>query len=736
MPLPTPSDTHGRMRSAVVPIFVAALLANAFLLFLVQPMFAKTVLPRLGGAPAVWTACLLFFQGALLAGYAYVHAVRRLSLGWQVALHTAVLGVPLIVLPLELPVWDGLSPAYHPVAWLVSVMAMSVGWPFFVLSTTAPLLQRWFAATRHASAADPYFLYVASNGGSLAGLLAYPVLIEPTLSLQRQARLWAGAYVVGAMLVAICAALAVRHHAAGAEPEPVPSERVSPLRRLRWVALSFIPASLMMAVTSYLSTDVAAVPLLWIMPLALYLLTFVIAFGDRGARAAGAVAERLPILLLPLVLLIATNGGVPLWFMLPLHLVTFTGLSLLCHAQLARDRPPTAQLTAFYLAIAGGGVLAGVFNTIVAPRLFTNVSEYPLVIGAACLMQASGQRLREVLTTPRLIARPVVAALIAVTGLAIGKSLRLGPGETLAILGLSALVAFGTRRDPARLALSVVLLLLAGASMPSAPWGRLVYAERTFFGVYRVSVDERERFISLFHGTTLHGLQVLGDRDPEAKTYYYPRSPIGQVLASRASRPDLAVGVVGLGVGSLAAYAKPGQTWTFYEIDPAVERIARDNQYFGYLDRCGTLCRVVLGDARLSLAGERQRFDVLVLDAFSSDAIPVHLLTKEAVATYLDRLQPDGLIALHISNRHIALRPVLARLARDHGLVAFGRVDPVSRSDEVEHGYSTSDWVVMARGLEAIDTLVVPQHWVRVIPDWAPAWSDDFSNVWTALKWR
>ncbi len=722
--------------SAIVPIFVGALLANAFLLFLVQPMFAKAVLPVLGGAPAVWTACLLFFQSALLAGYAYVHAVRRLSLGWQVALHVAVLAVPLVVLPLHLPAWNGLSPAHHPVAWLVVVMALSVGLPFFVLSTTAPMLQGWFAATRHASAADPYFLYVASNIGSLTGLLAYPVLIEPTLSLQRQTGLWAAAYVVGATLVAICAAIAFRHHAATVDAAPTSSERVSGLRRLRWTALSFMPASLMMAVTSYLSTDVAAVPLLWVVPLALYLVTFVVAFSRRGDRVSAAVAHRLPIVLLPLVLLIATRGGVPLWFMLPMHLAAFTGLALVCHAQLARDRPPTAQLTAFYLAIAAGGTLAGAFNAVVAPRLFTDVSEYPLVIGAACLMQASGRRLREVLTTPRLLARPLLAAAIAVGGLAIGSALRLGPGEMLAMLGVSALVAFGTRRDPARFALSVVLLLLAGASIPGAAWGRVVEAERTFFGVYRVSLDERARFISLFHGTTLHGRQVFGDRDPEAKTYYHPRSPIGRVLDARASRQDLAVGVVGLGVGSLAAYARPGHTWTFYEIDPAVERIARNTQYFGYLDRCGARCRVVVGDARLSLAGETGRFDVLVLDAFSSDAIPVHLLTKEAVAVYLDRLQTDGVIALHISNRHIALRPVLARLARDHGLVAFGSVDHVSTTDEAEHGYSTSDWVVMARAPEATDRVVVAERWVRLIPDQAPAWSDDFSNIWTALKWR
>jgi spermidine synthase len=724
------------MSPALVPIFVGALLANAFLLFLVQPMFTKTLLPLLGGAPAVWTACMLFFQAALLGGYAYAHVTRTLPLLWQAALHTAVLAVPLIVLPLEFPAWIGFSPAHHPVAWLISGMTISMGLPFFVLSTTAPLLQRWFASTRHGSAADPYFLYAASNAGSLAGLLAYPVVIEPALTLQRQAHLWAAGYVLGAVLVTICATVAVRHHVAPADPEPARTERIGPARRLHWMALSFTPASLMLAVTTYLSTDVAAFPLLWIVPLALYLLTFVVAFGRHGERAAATVARRLPIVLLPLVLFMVTKGGAPLWFILPVHLVTFAGLSLLCHGQLAKDRPPTAQLTAFYLAVAAGGVLAGVFNAVVAPRLFTDVSEYPLVIGAACLIQAPARRLREVLTTPRLIVRPVLAALLAVAALAIARALRLDPGQTLSILGISALVAFGTKRDPARFAVSVVLLLLAGASMPNAAWGRVVHTERTFFGVYRVSLDERGRFISLFHGTTLHGRQVLGDRNPEAKTYFHPRSPIGQVLAPQAWQENLAVGVVGLGVGSLAAYAKPGQTWTFYEIDPAVERIARNTQYFHYLDRCGQSCRVVLGDARISLAKETRRFDVLVLDAFSSDAIPMHLLTTEATATYLDHLQPDGLIALHISNRHVALRPVVARLARDHGLVAFGRVEPVSKSDEAEHGYSTSEWVVMGRSLPAVEAVASPPQWVRLMPDVTRAWSDDFSNIWTALMWR
>jgi spermidine synthase len=724
------------MSSLVGPIFVAALLANAFLLFVVQPMFARAVLPLLGGAPAVWTACMLFFQGALLAGYAYVHAARTLPLVVQAALHTTVLAAPLLVLPLELPETQAFSPPHQPIAWLIRVMVLSVGLPFVVLATTAPLLQRWFSATRHASAADPYFLYAASNAGSLAGLLLYPILIEPSLSLQRQQRLWAAGYVLGAVLVAVCGAIAVRHHVVRTEREPTRAERIRSLRYLRWVALSFVPASLMLAVTTYLSTDVAAVPLLWIVPLTLYLITFVIAFSRAGANMATAVARRLPIVLLPLVLLMVTRGGAPLWFMLPVHLATFTGLALLCHAQLAKDRPPAAQLTEFYLAVAAGGVLAGTFNAVLAPRLFTDIIEYPLAIAAACLLQASAPQLRELLTAPRLLVRPGLAAAAALAALAIARALQLEPAGTLPLLGVSALVAFSTKGEPARFAVAVALLLLSGAAIPSAPWGQVIHAERTFFGVYRVSLDASGRFVSLYHGTTLHGRQVRGDRNPEAKTYYHPRSPIGEVLAAGSSRPDLAVGVVGLGVGSLAAYARPEQTWTFYEIDPAVERIARNAQHFGYLERCGERCRVVLGDARVSLAAGGGRYDVLVLDAFSSDAIPVHLLTMEAVSVYLEHLRPGGVMALHVSNRHLDLRPVLARLARDSGLVAFARVDPIGRAEEAEHGYSTSDWVVMARAQPQIEAVILSKGWVQLVADGAPPWSDDFSNIWTALEWR
>ena len=351
-------------------------------------------------------------------------------------------------------------------------------------------------------------------------------------------------------------------------------------------------------------------------------------------------------------------------------------------------------------------------------------------------MQASAGRIWEVLTTPRLMARPALSAMVAVAMIALGRSLQLGFGGAIVLVGISALVAFGTKRDPARFAIAVVLLLLTGVFAPSGGWGNVLHAERTFFGVYRVSVDDERRFISLFHGTTLHGRQVLGDRNPEPKTYYHPRSPIGQVFAARASQSDLSVGVVGLGVGSLAAYAKPHETWTFYEIDPAVERIARANQYFTFLNRCGNRCRVVLGDARVSLAQEPQRYDILVLDAFSSDAIPIHLITREAIATYLDHLQANGAIAVHISNRHVALRPVLARLARDHGLVAFGSLGVATKSDETIHGYSPSDWVVMARDVASIEAVVVPHRWVRLVPDQAPAWSDDFSNIWTAMRWQ
>jgi len=713
------------------------LFTSAFLLFLVQPMFARLVLPLLGGSPSVWTTCMLFFQSGLLAGYAYPHfTTPSLGVRRQALLHAALVLVPLFMLPIELPPGSRAVDELRPIAWLLRVMLVSVGLPFFVLATTAPLLQRWFAATGHRVARDPYFLYAASNAGSLVALVAYPTVVEPLLPLSSQARLWAFGYLIAAALVLLC--VGVLHRTAGANPltvERVAQDRIEPptiRRRLEWLALAFVPSSLMLAVTTYISTDVAAVPLLWIVPLTIYLLTFIIAFGGRRDVAMVLAARSLPLLLLPLLLLLIAQGLAPLWFAIPLHLANFAVVSLLCLGRLVQRRPATEHLTEFYLWLAAGGMLGGLFNTIIAPTVFTTIVEYPLVLVGACFLLASASDFRGPLFEPRALLRPAVVGLLTLVVVLAARLLQIEPRAWLLLLGVPALVCFSLSRDARRFAYGVAFLVAAGWMGGTSAWGRVLYTERTFFGVYRISEHDSGRFRTLYHGTTIHGRQATSGTPLEPLTYFHRGSPIADVFPSMDRSPR-SVGVVGLGVGSLAAYARPEDRWTFYEIDPAVERIARDSRFFGYLAACSA-CAVIVGDARVSLETSTAMHDVLVLDAFSSDAIPIHLLTKEALATYALRLAPGGILAFHISNRHVELRPVVARLAREQGWTAAARFDAVT--DESRDGHSSSDWVVMAQRPERLAAIQRNRRWVLLSADEAPAWSDDFSNIWTALRWR
>ncbi|HLG57337.1 MAG TPA: fused MFS/spermidine synthase [Vicinamibacterales bacterium] len=720
-------------------LFAAALFLNAFLLFWVQPLFAKMVLPLLGGSPSVWTTCMLFFQAALLAGYAYSHAgIRVLGIRRQALLHGVIVWLPLLLLPVTVN-QAGSPPEGQPIWWLLQTMGTSIGLPFIAIASTAPLLQRWFGSTGNTSSADPYWLYAASNAGSLIALLAFPILLEPTIPIGQQQTMWKIGYGLVAALLTSCALVTYRRAASEPALSPVATAEAGTdtpptiAVRARWLALSFAPSCLMLGVTTYLSTDVAAVPLLWVLPLAVYLLTFIVAFGWYSDTMHARTLRMLPRVLLPVVLLILSELPLPLWVAIPVHVVAFGVLALLCHGELARNRPTVRYLTEFYLWLATGGVLGGVFNTLIAPRIFTSVAEYPLAIGIACLLCVTPGQVREALANPRTLLRPAFAAGLAAALLIGGRLGGFARLSTMAALGLPALVVLGVRRDAGRFGLAIAGLLAAfalGNAVVPRGGGRILLADRTFFGVYRVRTDPGGRFVSFVHGTTTHGRQVIGATSPEPLTYYHHTSPVGQVFATRGDRAQ-SVGVVGLGAGTLAAYANPGATWTFYEIDGAVERIARDTRYFRYLDRCGAQCTVVLGDARLSLARSQTVHDILVLDAFSSDAIPIHLLTTEALGVYESHLAPDGLLVVHISNRHFRLPPVLARLAQARGLTAMVRSDPYV---DAEHGYEASDWVVMTRRPEELSQLARDTRWTRLTADSRPAWSDDFSNVWTELR--
>jgi len=730
--------------SLIVPLFASTMFLSGFLLFLVEPMAARMVLPILGGVPMVWNGCVVFFQIVMLAGYGYaLGASRWLRLRHHVLLHAAVLATPAAVLPFMIQAGSARPPEGNPLAWLLLLLAGSIGLPFFVLSTSASVFQHWLSRTDHPSARDPYFLYSSSNFGCLLALASYPIVVEPLFTLREQTRFWTIGYAEFVVLALGCAAFAWRRNApvsSDAATEGAVATLATPvtaLRRARWVALAFVPSSLMLAVTTYVSTDIAAVPLLWILPLALYLLTFALAFG-RHSTAVGSVARRiLPLLVVPLTLFMVAKVRAPLGAIVSLHLAAFGVMALNCHVDLANDRPDASRLTEFYFWVSVGGMLGGRFNTLAAPLLFDSIVEYPLVVMIACLLfRMSGSP-----TLPRAVRADALLPL-AVGGLTAGILIILsGRGAPLAIqvaaLSVPALLTFSQRRLSRRFgycvaALTVVSLVFGNASE------RVLYATRTFFGVYRVSEDLTGRYHGLAHGTTLHGMQALApERRGEALTYFHTTGPFGQAwkgLPSTVTGGD--IGVVGLGIGTLGSYARPAQRWTFFEIDPAIERIARTPGYFSFMEACGDRCRVVIGDARISLARVPEHaYSLLVLDAFSSDSIPMHLMTQEAFSLYLSRLVPDGALVMHISNRHLRLAPVVARLAASQGLTALQQIDAMGPG--WPEGKSESHWIVMSRNRSDLDALASDRRWQPLVAGAStPLWTDDFSNILSVLSVR
>ncbi len=765
---------HGRRGNLLVGLYALAILVSAALLFLVQPMFARMVLPLLGGSPAVWTTAVVFYQVVLLAGYAYAYVVTRwLPLRPQLLLHVGVLALPFAVLPSELP--EGWEPptTEQPIFWLLSLLAVGVGLPFFVVSSTGPLLQRWFAASRHAFARDPYFLYAASNLGSLLALLAYPLVVERWLRVRDQSHWWAWGYLALTTLVAGCAAVVWRTGKAmpdGGDPAAVAPE-VAPVTwrdRLRWIALAAIPVSFMLSATTYISTDIAAVPLLWVIPLALYLLTFILTFASRPVVPPKLLIRILPLALVLLAFLLATARDVTNWSLILAHLGTFVLVSLVAHGELARRRPAPRRLTEFYFCISFGGALGGVFNAIVAPLIFEHVEEYPLtLILAALLLPHVAKAATSLSAQSRQKRRPkpqankrsgppprimrfsraqVLDVLLPAATFALAAVLTISllePDEGLTwesrvfAFGAPALLSLAFIRRPLRFALSLGAIVLGSALYNGK--GTYLYTDRTFFGVNRVLRFSTGGYHTLEHGNTLHGAQSLEPaRRKEPLTYFHPRGPLGDVIETvRAHPAGDNVAVVGLGAGSVACYRSAGQVWTFYEIDPAVVRIATEPRYFSYLKDCAPDARIVVGDARIRLAGAaRSEYTLIIIDAYSSDAIPVHLLTREAFELYMDKLAPGGMVALNVSNRQVELKTVLGNVARDLKLAFRARDDQQLTEAEEDRGWLASQWAVMARTTADLGTLATDPRWVS--PEIRPGtsvWTDDFNNLFSVLKW-
>ena len=747
----TPAIPKGKTseRALVAALFSATAFLSAALLFVVQPMISKTLLPVLGGAPAVWNTCLVFFQSALLLGYGYAYVTAaRLGGRRHVFAHVAfaLLGFGALIAHLRLDPAGVVSATEHPIAWLLLQLTLAVGLPFVVLSGTAPILQYWFAGSPHAGGRDPYFLYAGSNLGSLAALLSYPVLLEPHISLQLQGRVWTAGYAGVVALVAACGlyassvgkASASLAPAGPATPADEPARPLDARRRIRWMGLAFVPSAYLLGVTAFLSTEVAAVPLLWVVPLALYLLSFIVVFAPAPLVAHRRFARLLPALMLLTILVSVSGMTLPLWLLLLLHLTTFFTAAVMCHGELALDRPSVASLTEYYLLVSLGGALGGAVSALVAPVVFDRIVEYPLVMILACLLRPAdaGGHQRAILDVAWPLALGILTAglVLATPRLNIVSE----QARVAWMFGVPAILCYALVARPVRFALGLGAFWLAAQLYPG-PQGQPLLEQRTFFGVLRVTTDASGRFHQLVHGSTIHGRQRRdGPLRNVPSSYYHPSGPAGDILAHfRESRAPAAVAVIGLGAGSLCAYATAREAWTFFELDAAVERIARDPTYFTFWQDCRAERRaVIIGDARLRLADSADgQHGLLVVDAFSSSAIPVHLITREALELYRRKTAADGWIAFHISSQHLDLKPVLAGLARDIRWVAYARDDVALTPEERDAGKDPSQWVVLASTRASLGTLAADPRW-RLLPAdrGVPVWTDDFSNIWTVIK--
>jgi hypothetical protein len=745
---------------AQVAVFTFSIFTGAFLLFLVEPMVGKMVLPTVGGTPAVWTTSVLFFQTVLLAGYGYTHwLAMRLSWRKQAVVHGVVLVLPLFVLPIRL--FSGLTPPAtgSPVPYLVLLLTLMAGLPFFVVATTSPLVQHLFSRTDHPEAADPYFLYRASNLGSAVALISYPAFIEPHLGLRAQSQIWAAAYITFVLLVVVCLALVMwTRRQAGVANERAAAIHVSRRstltwrRRVRWILLAAVPSTWMLAVTSYFTTVVRPMPLLWIIPLVLYLFSFAIVFARRPPIPRRWLNRLFPFYALPVLGMVLLGGGGPFIGLAVLHFGAFFLAALLCHGELAADRPAAEDLTEFYWWIAVGGATGGLFCAVIAPVVFNDFLEYPIAIIAAALLRPALAT-----TTGR---RPAIADFALPAGLAAGllvvAGLAAASGTTtrldsvvvtnaatasdllrvLLVFAVPAVVSAAFTWRPVRFGLALTVML----SMSLLPLGsqNVMFQQRDFFGVHKVVTDVTGDRHELIDGGVIHGIQLT---DPSKRdipsSYYSPSGPVGDFFGAVAPVDSAwSVAVIGLGAGSVGCYAQPGQSWTYYEIDPTVVDIARNPSLFTFLRDCTPGANVTLGDGRLTLAKvPDQSYDLIVIDAFGGDAVPVHLLTREAIELYLSKLRPDGVLLFNISNKYVDIGSVLAGEAGAMSLVSFVRTDIDVTPAQAALGKVESAWLVISRDEGNLMSLPNEPGWQQQSAGaQTPVWTDDFSDLLTVMR--
>lgn len=713
----------------IAVLFTLTIFTSASLLFFIQPMYAQMVLPHLGGSSAVWTTAMLFFQTCLIVGYVYAHFLSKLpNLRLQMFLHLLFWGTGLLFLPIALP--EGFEYAVDGSAqWQTLVLfGLGVGLPFTALSANAPLIQSWYARSRGPSSDDPYFLYAASNAGSLISLMAFPLIAQPLLGSTQISLLWAIGYVTLGVGLCVCGLLGY------SAMKPVatssgPAKRIPNIASIAlWIGLAFIPSSLMLATTSFITTDIGSFPLIWVIPLALYLLTFVIAFESRIPLPSAIITTACFLSLVTFVVVIALRGPITLgWGVVGLLITAFFIIALFAHKRLFDARPEAASLTTFYISMSVGGALGGLFNSILAPLFFNDVYELAITVALAALLLRGKWNIGRDIVGGLLIPGVIIIAVLLKTMTDFGA----GTVQIIqAIIVLGAIMILLTMwRQPLRFMIASVAIF--AMSQATYNWST-VHSERSFFGVLKVTDDTVNGLRHLQHGTTIHGVQLISELggQPRPLSYYYSGGPMGQIVTTPAFVDGGNIGVVGLGAGALACYRKPDQTWRFYEIDAAVDRIARDPALFSYMSSCAADIPTQLGDARIVLANESDMdlFDVLIIDAYSSDTIPVHLMTEEAFELYISRLAADGVLVLHISNRYFELAPVIERVASKLGLYSYINYH---HPDDLGVGEYGSDVVAISR-VDISENL--SDGWDAIIPENGRIWTDDYSNLLGALQ--
>ncbi|MCP1842700.1 hypothetical protein ACVIHI_004382 [Bradyrhizobium sp. USDA 4524] len=747
----TSEPTASRNRLVLV-VYTAAIFVSALLLFSVQPLFTKMVLPRLGGSPAVWSVAMVFFQSLLLGGYAYAHLLMKLNGRIApVVVHLVLLVVALLTLPLAIRSGWGEPPTSGYAIWLLGLFAVSIGLPFFALAANNPLLQAWFVRTGHPNGPDPYFLYASSNIGSFLALLSYPVLLEPMFTLRIQNLIWTGGYGLLIILIASCGVLLLRSPANAAALDMQVDDANAPAPswplRARWIFLAAVPSGLLIAVTAHISTDVAAAPLLWVLPLSLYLLTWVLVFQSRPLLPHKWMLLAQPLAIAGVVILLAVGGEQNLLLTLGGHQLCFFIIAMACHGELARTRPAAKYLTGFYVALSFGGMVGGLFAGLIAPFTFSWVAEYPILLALAALCRPPGGAER----LPRWSAwywpfLAVLAVALIAPSYSAGDIFNWFDVHRVWVIGavgvLSALLALALNANRWKIFATVVVALVVLRAYPSDD-GR-VETVRSFFGVHKIVVTPNGQYHVLMHGTTIHGAEKFKNDDgtpvagmPEPISYYHKDGGIGRAISAIRERKGapLKVAVIGLGSGTLTCASAPGEDWRFFEIDQSMVDTARDPKYFTYIQNCEPNLKPVIGDARLTFAKEPDgAYDLIIVDAYSSDAIPIHLATEEAMAIYKEKLAPQGAVVMHVSNRHLELASVVVGIADANDMKSWVYSEDSGRDNE--YIFSTSV-VVSAREEEDVGKLASSDVWTETEADEKQrVWTDDYSNVLGAVYRR